>query len=175
MDSKADKVRHTTGHLALLRGILTHWNIFFKKTSFLIFCFEEVMELCIGSLSMHYHAFTTLEQLLSKVLHLLPSITTADIVHVSSSIINVVIKTVFLNWDSPVQDVPQIVIRIFSLMLQIWQHTYKLGSCHDIIPDLLSHLQSVAWNVKGQYRVISALVPFVDTEKVCYCKNYIAI
>jgi hypothetical protein len=37
------------------------------------------------------------------------------------------IDTIWLNWDSPVQDVPQIVVRIFSTMLHVWQNLYKLA------------------------------------------------
>ncbi|CAC5396754.1 unnamed protein product [Mytilus coruscus] len=179
----------TTGHIALIKGMLSCGNKILQNGAFVLKCFHKIINICRGPLSFHYHAFNSLEQLLSQVLQIVTVIKVlsadAELMSAIPKIVSETIDIVWLNWDSPVQDVPQIVIKIFSGMLQLWQHGYKHCGCHDIIPDLLSRLRNMSWYVKSQYRIISVLLSFMDSQLIldsdirnrlllCMSSNYLA-
>ncbi|XP_052103689.1 thyroid adenoma-associated protein homolog, partial [Mytilus californianus] len=179
----------TTGHIGIIKGMLSCGNKILQNGAFVLKCFHKIINFCRGPLSFHYHAFNSLEQLLSQVLQIVTVIKVlsadAELMSAIPKIVSETIDIVWLNWDSPVQDVPQIVIRIFSGMLQIWQHGYKHCGCHDIIPDLLSRLRNMSWYVKSQYRIISVLLSFMDSQLIldsdirnrlllCMSSNYLA-
>ena len=161
-DTQCEQDQHskpTIGHIALMKGVLSCGSMPMQNGTFVQKCFEEIIKFCNGPISVHYHAFCTLEQFYNKIKTSVSGIIIPDM-------LSTTIDTIWLNWDSPVQDVPQIVVRIFSTMLHVWQNLYKLSLCHDIIPDVLSRLHKISWYVKGQYRILSALLPYVDSKQV---------
>lgn len=151
--------KSTIGHIAFMKGVLSCGSMLMQNGSFVQKSFEEIIKFCNGSISVHYHAFCSLEQFYNKIPTSVSSMIIPDM-------LSTTIDIIWLNWDSPVQDVPQIVIRIFSTMLHVWQNLYKLSFCHDIIPDVLSRLHKISWYVKGQYRILGALLPYVDSNQV---------
>ena len=148
-------------NIAIMKGILSCGSHLLQNQHFVKKCFDEIVWFCQGPMSLHYHAFSTLEQFL-KLLHSETNVTLWNIDDMTSATIDLV----WLNWGSPVQDVPQTVTRIFTAVLQIWYHHYKHSRCSDIIAGLLSRLQTISWYVKGQYRILGALVPYVESKQV---------
>lgn len=150
--------------IAIIKGILSCESVLLQNETFLWQCFQQIITLCKGSVSFHYmyYAFCTLEQLFSKLLSLTYPFNdfnnTADMISMTTDI-------VWLNWYSPVRDIPQIIMWIFSSLLHIWHHFYKQFQSHDIIPGLL-RLQRTTWYVRGQYGILSALLPYVNIEKI---------
>lgn len=133
----------STEHIALIKEVLSCGNQILENGAFVIECFHEIIKFCRGPLSFHYHAFNTLEQLLNTVLQVVATVIKASSADTdfTSAIPKIVSEIVWLNWDSPVQDVPQIVIKIFLqcynygnmvinmvVVLMIYCHSYII--CH---------------------------------------------
>lgn len=75
-------------------------------------------------------------------------------------------ELVMLNWDSPVEDVPEIVVEIFNQLMTLWEAVKcELPNFAD---NILKVLQETPWFVKGKYRILGMLLKYVSLEQVGY-------
>lgn len=165
---------HKPGPVALLRGVVSCGNkdilladgVVPMDESPILFqqMYQYICVLCQGDITLHYQAFQILllwYARLTKIPSILESkILKSHFTSTSESTWNLVM----LNWDSPVEDVPEAVVDIFSNMMSVWE------TAKDIEPHfpqrILKTLLSAQWYVKGKYRILASLLKFVDAQKV---------
>ncbi|XP_053378455.1 thyroid adenoma-associated protein homolog [Mercenaria mercenaria] len=162
------------GPISLIRGVVAcgRTDILFadcsvnKGTSQLLFehLFEYICVLCRGDITLHYQAFQILLLWYTKLTKTPSSLEKIISTNNITSTLESTLEIVVLNWDSPVEDVPEAVVDIFSCMMSVWE-TMK-----DAVPDfpssILKLLLSTQWYVKGRYRILAVLLKYVDAQKV---------
>lgn len=147
----------------------------FHSKEYVPFCvelFTVAHEYCTGPISIRYHAFNLLQIWFSKFLHLISS----DVVQckdfIQSYLMRTTLDIVRLNWDSPVDDVSELATGSLKCLFEVWEMAHKernRKSSED--PDsfyssILLKLKSVPWYIKGQYKVMSVLVPYIGSHNV---------
>ena len=166
------------GAVAMVKGMLACASdkcLAFHSREYVPFCvelFTEVHEYCMGPISLRYHAFNLLQTWFSKFLHLVSTDAVQCKNFIQSYLMRKTLDIVWLNWDSPVDDVSELATGSLKSLFEVWEVAHKDQgrlSGKDPSPfysSILLKLKSVAWYMKGQYRVMSALVPYVGSEFV---------
>lgn len=157
---------------------------------------QYIYSLCQGDLTIHYHAFQILSLWLTRLTKVASnlksgklvdqcsskiksekSVTQCSLVVESEMLVNFctsVVKSIWelvmLNWDSPVEDVPEIIVEIFSKVLTVWE--LMTSGISDFVDDVLKVILESPWFVKGKYRVFALLLKYVNTEKVLNTSDY---
>lgn len=171
-------LQHRLGAIAMVKGMLACSSdecLAFHSKEYVPFCvelFTVAHEYCIGPISIRYHAFNLLQIWFSKFLHLISS----DVVQckdfIQSYLMRTTLDIVRLNWDSPVDDVSELATGSLKCLFEVWEMAHKernRKSSED--PDsfyssILLKLKSVPWYIKGQYKVMSVLVPYIGSHNV---------
>ncbi|XP_033735737.1 thyroid adenoma-associated protein homolog isoform X2 [Pecten maximus] len=193
--------RKSLGAICLVKGIVAcsstellcyHGNN--QSNTFITDLFPVIVGYCCGPINLHFHSFSLLLSWYKKCSICL---TKNDNFHVEcierSDIFSQTLNLVYLNWDSPVEDVAEIVGEIFRMMLECWNTitTKNKTSPNNIDNDLsgkaLSKLETTPWYVKGKYRILAVLLSYVDQDKIltrcpeirqhlqqCMSTNYLA-
>ncbi|KAL4237396.1 hypothetical protein ACF0H5_002114 [Mactra antiquata] len=165
---------HNIGPVAILRGIVACGNsdILFldcshgnqKTVPFFYKLFEYILVLCEADLTVHYQAFLMLQIWYSRLDKISSTLESSLNGFNSTSILESSWSIVLLNWDSPVEDVPEIVVNVFTSMMSVWA---RIKDLHVEFPDyVLKNLLNTPWYVKGKYRILAALLKYVDLDKV---------
>nr|XP_022333463.1 thyroid adenoma-associated protein homolog [Crassostrea virginica]XP_022333464.1 thyroid adenoma-associated protein homolog [Crassostrea virginica] len=187
------------GAVAMVKGMLACASdkcLAFHSREYVPFCvelFTEVHEYCMGPISLRYHAFNLLQTWFSKFLHLVSTDAVQCKNFIQSYLMKKTLDIVWLNWDSPVDDVSELATGSLKHLFEVWEVAHKDQdrlSGKDPSPfysSILLKLKSVAWYIKGQYRVMSALVPYVGSQFIiseyptlpgdllkCMTTNYLA-
>uniref|UniRef100_K1PGZ0 Thyroid adenoma-associated protein n=1 Tax=Magallana gigas TaxID=29159 RepID=K1PGZ0_MAGGI len=187
------------GAIAMVKGMLACSSdecLAFHSKEYVPFCvelFTVVHEYCMGPISIRYHAFNLLQIWFSKFLHLISSDAIQCKDFIQSYLMRTTLDIVRLNWDSPVDDVSELATGSLKYLFEVWEMAHKekdRKSSKD--PDsfyssILLKLKSVPWYIKGQYKVMSALVPYVGSHYIireypalaeellkCLTSNYLA-
>lgn len=85
-------------------------------------------------------------------------------------ILNSTLVSIWVNWESPVEGVSELVVEIFGRLLRVWQQAVKkrISSYSDLCEHVLADVLSLGWHCKARYRSLSVLLTFVDGVKVTY-------
>lgn len=135
--------------------------------------FEYTKILCQGSLTLHYHAFeililwyknwtklySCLEISMEKCSIEIDSTKTAF-----ASILEQTVELVILYWESPIKDVPESVVDVFSLAMSVWMDVKE--KMLDFPNRILKLLLDTPWYVKGKYRILAILLNYFDSCKI---------
>ncbi|XP_060068955.1 thyroid adenoma-associated protein homolog isoform X2 [Ylistrum balloti] len=149
---------------------------------------------CTGPINLHFHSFSLLLSWFKKFSMCLSQ---SENFHIGkleiSAIFPQTLTLVYLNWDSPVEDVAEIVGEIFRMLLECWDTTSTKHKTsrkeldNDLPESVLSKLETTPWYVKGKYRILAILLSHMDQEKIltrypeirkhlqqCMSTNYLA-
>ncbi|XP_062621565.1 tRNA (32-2'-O)-methyltransferase regulator THADA-like [Saccostrea cucullata] len=187
------------GAIAMVKGMLACASdsclAFHSKDSvpFCVELFSVVHEFCMGPISLRYHAFNLLQTWFNKFLHLVSSELIESENFIDSCLNKKTIDVVWLNWDSPVEDVSELAADSLKCLFEVWQvaHQEKKtedgDEAHQFYSSILLKLKSVPWYIKGQYKVMSALMPYLGSQFIvreypdlpeellrCLTTNYLA-
>lgn len=136
-----------------------------KSTELFVFqLWLYIHVLCEGDITLHYHAFQILSLWFSRVVKLTSLLKSSNVGRKCAYMVRRAWELVMLNWDSPVEDVPEIVVEIFGYVMTMWE--FAKSEIPDFAHEVLGLIQETPWFVKGKYRVFGVLLSFVDTEKV---------
>lgn len=175
------------GAIAMVKGILACASddclAFHSKDSvpFCVELFSEVHEFCMGPLSLRYHAFSLLQTWFTKFLHLVSSEAVQSKDFIESCLIKKTLDIVWLNWDSPVDDVSELASESLKCLFEVWEVAHKekdwknTEDPDDFYSSIFLKLMSVPWYIKGQYKVMSALVPYVGSHYVSFYQEFLYI
>lgn len=133
--------------------------------------FKQICSHCEGPVSFHYHAFHLLLLWYKKLKATLKDLRKKNIS--SETIHHIFTKTlqlIWLNWGSPVEDVPGLVTDIFRFLMDAASMVLMLSKMIEIVFDKMT---LTPWFVKGKYRVLSILQHYVGIEQVTI--NYITL
>ena len=135
-----------------------------SKESESTFCklFFYICVLCEGDITIHYHAFQLMLLWFSR-LNKLISATENSLVNNFTSIYESSLHLLLLNIDSPVEDVPDTLVEMFGYLLEIWDKYREQGNVPQLV---LQKIMCMPWYVKGKYRLLPALLKYMDTNKV---------
>lgn len=184
-------VRQNLGTLSLVKGVLLcgskdimhyHGNTVSDSTlnekgdnsiSFLTNLFPVISHFCQGPIKLHYHAFSLLQSWYKKLVISLSDDKQLILPrkNCGTDIFDTTLNLVFLNWDSPVEDVPVIVGDVFKLLLESWNIIVKKDRGNigrDIPSEVLEKLMKKPWYIKGKYRIFVAVLPYLNDEQVSY-------
>ncbi|XP_061173032.1 tRNA (32-2'-O)-methyltransferase regulator THADA-like [Saccostrea echinata] len=187
------------GAIAMVKGMLACASdiclAFHSKDSvpFCVELFSVVHEFCMGPISLRYHAFNLLQTWFNKFLHLVSSELIQSEDFIDSCLNKKTLDVVWLNWDSPVDDVSELAADSLKCLFEVWQVAHKEKKMeddndpHKFYSSILQKLKSVPWYIKGQYKVMSALVPYLGSQFIvseypdlpkellqCLTTNYLA-
>ena len=128
------------GPVALIRGLVAcgRTDILFANSpsstgeSGTLFdqLYQYISILCKGDITLHYQAFQILLLWYTK---LTKSSSSEEESNNLTSTLESTLDLVVLNWDSPVEDVPEAVVDIFACMMTIWQTKKGLTLKHSVI------------------------------------------
>ncbi|XP_060555360.1 tRNA (32-2'-O)-methyltransferase regulator THADA-like [Ruditapes philippinarum] len=122
--------------------------------------YQYISILCKGDITLHYQAFQILLLWYAKLTKSPSSVESSSLTSILESTLDLVV----LNWDSPVEDVPEAVVDIFACMMTAWLKV------KDDMPDfpskILDNLLRTQWYVKGRYRILAVLLNYLDPVKI---------
>ncbi|XP_052768692.1 thyroid adenoma-associated protein homolog isoform X2 [Mya arenaria] len=178
----------TLGPVALLRGLVTCGNTdillarmgngetsvlspeslqteagHLQSQTFMTELFSYIHTLCQGDLTIHFQAFQILSLWYIRLTKFLTSQQDVDIGTTLVTIQESTLNLVVLNWDSPVADVPEAVVEVFTSMMTVW--VSLKGEMPDFPANVASMLMSTPWHVKGKYRVWAAALKYCQPEQ----------
>jgi hypothetical protein len=78
--------------------------------------YQYIFILCKGDITLHYQAFQILLLWYTKLTKSPSSVESSSLTSILESTLDLVV----LNWDSPVEDVPEAVVDIFACMMTAW-------------------------------------------------------
>ena len=154
--------------------------------------FSHIARLCYGV--QQYQAFQLLLQWYNKV-SVYRSSSKCDALF-KSTLTPVVKDTMTLVWtnlDSPVEGVNQLVIEIFSNLINCLKHSPDHGTskdlskddhssgdldqrndpCQDLVRDVLAQTSNMSWHVKGKHRITGAVISLVPIDEVSLSTKFI--
>lgn len=193
--------KRSLGAVCLVKGIVAcsstellcyHGNN--QSNLFITDLFPVIIGYCSGPINLHFHSFNLL---LSWFKKLSICLALGELFHFEDigrcDIFSHTLNLVYLNWDSPVDDVAELVGEIFRLLLECWntiaaKHKISLNDIdNDLAGKALSKLETTPWYVKGKYRILAVLLSYMDQEKIftrcpeiqqhlrrCMSTNYLA-
>ena len=157
------------------------------QTTLLEFLYDCILALCNGDITVHYQAFQTLSLWYVRVSRLLSSkeVEIVGLVSRLPPLLESTLAQVVTSWASPVDDVPEIVVEVFSTMMTTWasmQAHPALSTQPDMraqAPDLVAQIsdtiRNTPWHVKGKYRVWAAAIKYMQGEQVTYLQANIGV
>ncbi|KAJ8308353.1 hypothetical protein KUTeg_013227 [Tegillarca granosa] len=186
------------GQLSLLKGVVACSDtkvLSYKKSSecYIVRLFSVIYKFCKGPVIFQYQAFNLLCLYFKRLYKLATDKDlTLNIFADNVNIVELTLELVWLNWDSPVEDVPDFVIQTFTLLLELWAFENeniniskrKLLNLPEIA---LLKIMNMAWYTKGKYLIFSAILPYINSNQVlndhpqikqhlikCLSTNYLA-
>ncbi|XP_021346586.1 uncharacterized protein LOC110445988 isoform X1 [Mizuhopecten yessoensis] len=193
--------RKSLGPVCLLKGVIActsaetlchHADN--QSSTFITDVFPVIIGYCSGPINLHFHSFSLLLSWFKKFSMCLLQSTNFHIECLEGNdIFSKTLNLVYLNWDSPVEDVADIVGEVFRMLLGCWstiatKYKTRLTDFDNDLPGgALSKLETTPWYVKGKYRILAILLSYTDQEQIlvrcpqirqhlqrCMSTNYLA-
>ena len=120
-----------------------------------------IQSLCQGDLTVHYQSFQILALWFARVLKSTSSLKSE---HQMTTILKSSWELVVLNWDSPVEDVPELIVDIFTQAMTLWGFVKQ--DMPTFADDILKITQDTPWFVKGKYRIFAVLLKYINLDQV---------
>lgn len=169
------------GQLSLVKGLVACSDtkvLSYKRNCecYIVRLFSVIYNFCKGPVIFQYQAFNLLS-LYFKKLHKLAmdKNVTLNVFADNVNIVELTLELVWLNWDSPVEDVPGFVMQTFTLLLDLWAFENENENVDILkrellnLPEIaLSKIMNMAWYTKGKYLIFSAILPYIDSNQVSH-------
>lgn len=157
------------GSLSLIRGMVScgREDILLSKakyqnneTSLFHELFQYIFILCQGDITLHYQAFNICLLWYTRLTKIASTCESLIVNSKFTSTLESTLDLVILNWDSPVEDVPEAVVDTFTFMMSVWERIK--GTLVDIIrPFSISQVMPELYYILGNSRTYKSSEPII--------------
>lgn len=119
--------------------------------------FQFICILCQGDITLHYQAFQILLLWYTRLTKLPSRLERKTLMSQFTSILESTLNLVMLNWDSPVEDVPEAVVDTFSCMMSVWDTAEGIYLCSRALWLRVCPTNTPIWNPHSKIHIVRLL------------------